>query len=210
MFIMGKSQTGKTRTAKIITKVLITSERPVIVFDPNCRWTEKRESEIAFSPENVIHNVADIHAKGLCIFQPNIDANSGQIEEWTEVHFEAFCKKVRSLFHVGNFVVMIDELHNFITTFSANKDFQIFVKNCHNFDVGYIAIMQRMQEGIKAPFANADHLIVFRLKYAGDLKMMKLTLGDVAERLFSISDTRIEKHNALYQNPDGDVTEFGG
>ena len=54
MFIMGKSQTGKTRTGKIITKLLITSKRPVIVFDPNCRWTEKREGEIAFSPENVV------------------------------------------------------------------------------------------------------------------------------------------------------------
>ena len=169
---------------------------------------KKRKNEIAFSPENVVHNVHDVHAKGLCIFQPKID-KTGKIEEWGEEIFEAFCKKIRSMFHIGFFVVVFDELHNFIDTFSANKQFKIFVKNCHNFDVGYMAIMQRLQEGIKAVFANADHLIVFRLKYHGDLKAMKLQIGNDAERLFSISkENRVGEHDGLYENPDGVLVQF--
>ena len=42
-FIMGKSQTGKTRIAKILTKLLTMSKRATIVFDPNCRWTQKKK-----------------------------------------------------------------------------------------------------------------------------------------------------------------------
>lgn len=202
-FIMGMTQTGKTTTGKILTKLLTSSKRPVIVFDPNRRWTQKLGKEIVFSPENVIHNMYDIHAKGLCIVQPR------KGEKWNESTFEAFCNKVTSMFDSGFFVVVIDELHNFISTFSANEAFKELAKNCHNWDVGYIAIMQRPQEGIKAVFANASHLITFRLKWAGDLKVMKMMLGEEhADRLFISSPNRLPKHNGLYQNPEGEIEEF--
>ena len=203
-FVMGMTQTSKTFTVKILTKLLTSSKRPVIVFDPNRRWTQKlNKMEIAFSPENVIHNMHDIHARGLCIVQPRHG------EKWRESTFEAFCNKITSMFDSGHFVVVIDELHNFITTFSANDAFKELAKNCHNWDVGYIAIMQRPQEGIKAVFANASHLITFRLKWAGDYKIMKMMLGENhADRLFIASENRLPQHNGLYQNPNGDIKEF--
>ena len=197
--VLGMSQTGKTRISKIITKLLVDSGRKVIVYDPNARWTQKVTDEPAFSAVHVVNNIHQMNLKDLCIVQPDED---------TEDFFIEFCKKVWSFRKTGFFTVIIDELHNNVTTFHAKESFKKLVRNCHNWNIGYVAIMQRTQEVPKMAISNSMHQIAFRLNWPSDIKILKEFLGEEVERLSPDSENPLPENHAFYKAPFKKVVEF--
>ena len=197
--VLGMSQTGKTRLSKMITKLIVDSGRKVIVYDPNRRWTQKVKHEPVFSASHIVNTIHDINTKGLCIVQPDDD---------NEEFFTQFCKKVWSLRTIGYFTVIMDELHNNVTTFHAQEAFKKLIRNCHNWNIGYIAIMQRTQEVPKMAISNTMHQIAFRLNWPSDIKILKEFLGDEVERLSPDSENPLGENHAFYKAPFKKVVEI--
>ena len=196
--VLGMSQTGKTRISKIITKLIVDSGRKAIVYDPNHRWTQKVNDEPVFSASYVVNTIHEMNPKGLCIVQPVEDS---------ENFFVDFCKKVWSFRQIGFFTVIIDELHNNVTTFHAKESFKMLVRNCHNWNIGYVAIMQRTQEVPKMTISNSMHQIAFRLNWPSDIKILKEFLGEEVERLSPDSENPLPENHAFYKAPFKKVIE---
>ncbi len=188
---VGKAQSGKTTKAIALAKRLVESGRNVIVFTPH-----HTSAFIKLAPERVIHNLHDVHPNKLCIVIPLI--NSPEF-------YDGLCAKVMTY---KNLVFMPDEIHNYTTKYKVENNFAFLLRNCNNYNIGYMAIFQRPAEVPNMVISNANHCWAFQMKLATDVKYFKALIGEKAERLSPITDNPLKPYHGLYGSDYGETEEF--
>lgn len=168
IIIVGEAQTRKTTFAKKeLIPLLMKANCNAILFDYHHNFTKEAH---ALSPQFVKSYISDLRGEGLEILQ--LEDNSPEM-------FENLIEKVCEM---RNVVLLVDELHNFVTKYRAPDKLWYFLRNCNNDYLAYIAIFQRPAEVVSAVCSNSTHRFCFFLDLPTDIDYMKSYIGLSVER----------------------------
>lgn len=176
VIVVGANQTRKTTFAKrVLIPMLVQSGHNVIAFDFQHNFTRE---PYGLNPYNVKKYIQDLKGEGLEILQ---------LEDNSDLMFNNLIEKVNSMMNV---VILIDELHNFVTKYTAPKSLMFLLRNCNNpsHNTGYIALFQRPAEVISAVGSNSTHRYCFLLDLPTDVDYVQKWFGQEVER-FKTEDT---------------------
>lgn len=159
--ILGYTQGGKTNLAVYLCWLLGSSGYNLKIADPNEKFS-------ILNPQFVIHSLDELKPQGIQILQT---------DSWTEKLFDSFIAKIFS-YKNQRVVAVADEVHNYEKKYRTTPNFELFTRNCHNRNIGYIFIVQRPQETATMAFSNATHRFCFKMDYPSDIELMRQWIGE--------------------------------
>ena len=177
--IIGYTQTGKTNLAVYLCWVYGNRGYNLKIADPNEKFG-------ILNPAFVVHSLDEIVPQGIQILQTDL---------WTDKLFDALTAKVFS-FKNQNVVYVADEVHNWEKKYRTTPNFELFTRNCHNRNIGYIFIVQRPQETATMAFSNAVHRYAFKMDYPSDIELMRKWIG---EDYVDYMNTDYPAHTGIYK-----------
>lgn len=186
--IVGYTQTGKTNLAVFLCWLLGVEGYNLKIADPNEKFG-------ILNPSFVVHSLDEIKPEGIQILQTDL---------WTKELFDELCKKVFS-YRNNRTVFVCDELHTFAKKYHTEENFDLFCRNCHNRNIGYIFITQRPQETATMAFSNSTHRFAFKMDYPSDVEMMRQWIG---EDYVSYMNTEYQPHTGIYKRFGNNGTEI--
>lgn len=186
--IIGYTQCGKTNLAVYLCWLLGLRGYNLKIIDPNEKFQ-------VLNPAFVIHSLDQLRPTGVQIFQT---------DSWTDKLFDSIFEKCFS-FRNQNVVVVADEVHNVEKKYRTTPNFELFTRNCHNRNIGYIYIVQRPQETATMAFSNAVHRFAFKMDYPSDVDLMEKWIGeDYGEYL----NAELAPHTGIYKKFGSQGTEL--
>lgn len=150
--IMGANQEGKSTLALEFASNLANAGKNVIVY-------AEHENFNRLNPNAVVHTLRELTGKGLQIFNPYVA---------TDELFVEFIEYVYRNFH--HVVVILDELHNRVTKHNIPKPVKIFLQNCNNKNIGYIATFHSPSEVHNSVLRAANIRFVFYMDLPADIE----------------------------------------
>jgi len=179
--IVGETQSGKTEHAITLTYINSFSGYDVLVLDLNWRFSK-------LDPDKIIHNIYDIKGKGLQILQPHELLTKSQRHQF----FNDVCYAAYSYAKKGNFILVVDELQEWIEHYNKPIDgFDTYVRTCHNHHSSYIAIFQSTSEIPKYVLSNAIHKFVLYMDTPNNVEYMKKYVG---KEIYGFARGEFEKY----------------
>jgi len=160
--VIGAAQVGKTEFCKKQVQMLHAAGFNVLVYSPH-------PSFIEVSPQSVKRTINSLTGKGLEIYFPL---------ENSKRDFDFF---MQTCYHFTELVVVIDELHNYCKKQSSEPSLDLFMRNCNNKNMGYVAIFQAPAEVPSFVLRNSMHRYCFYLDLPTDIEYMKKWLGPSVE-----------------------------
>lgn len=145
MCIFGGNQEGKSTLAIKLAQTLANSGKNVIVY-------AEHENFNILNPNCVVHSIQQLKGKGLEIFNPYIA---------TDELFNTFINYIYQNFQYVT--VILDEIHNRVTKNNISKMLKIFVQNCNNRNIGYVATFHSPSEVHNSILRAANIKIVFHI-----------------------------------------------
>lgn len=143
--VIGANQEGKSTLALKLASDLANAGRNVIIY-------AEHENFNTLNPNCVVHTVSALKGQGLEIFNPYVA---------TDELFNSFIEHVYNNFRYA--VIILDELHNRVTKNNISKILKIFVQNCNNRNMSYVATFHSPSEIHNSILRAANIKIVFYL-----------------------------------------------
>lgn len=153
--VLGYNQTGKTNLSVFLCWLLGSQGYNLKILD----FAEKFG---VLNPQFVVHSLDQIKPDGIQILQS---------DTWTRSLFNEAFKKIFELKN-KNVVLVVDELHNWVSKYRTEEHYDIFVRNCNNRNIGYLFIAQRPQEIPTNAVTNATHRFAFKYDNPSDVKLL--------------------------------------
>ena len=193
--LIGASQSGKTTYAKQLIKILRHAKHNVIILDPHFKFT-------ALAPQAVVRNLNQLTGEGLQILQPFEFTNVNAEHEF----FKRLLHHARALSTLVNFVLVIDELHNWFKTKQSNvAELEWWCRNCHNRQCSYLGIFQAPSEVPNYIVRNAAHRFILYLDLPTDQDYMKKFIG---KEIYQFSKGEIPQFMGIYKKQGSDPERF--
>jgi hypothetical protein len=181
---MGYNQEGKTESAIELVPRLRKAKYNVIICDTNWKFTK-------LDPMAVKRTLYDLKGEGLEIFQPH---------QWTEGLFEKLVWFVYTLKN-RNVVFIVDELGNYVEKQSLPESLKIFVKNCNNHNIGFVAIFHSPAEIPNKVLRMLHHVFCYYMDLDYDIDVIRKNwFGDLA---FAFREGKVPQYRCLYKKRHG-------
>ena len=198
--IVGASGSGKTYLANQIMKGL--NGITVWVFDPNYQFHSSRA--MVFNDLSEMLKVYDSAKRGHYILQPH------QNDENT---FRRFCSEA---FKRGNLVLIMDEIHNWLTKQRVLKEFNQVILSGRPRGISCVSISSRPASCPNHILSNAKHVFAFKLNLESDVKFLEGYLGNDVwilmppdKRARLQDEPALEKYTFFYRDMDLDHGVLG-
>ena len=198
--IMGAKNSGKSYLANTLLKSL--NGVSVWVYDFNYQFHSSRA--MVFNDLTEMLKVYDGAKRGHYILQPHIN---------DENTFRRFCSEG---FKRGNLVLIMDEVHNWLTKQKQMKEFNQLILSGRPRGISCISISSRPASLPNNVLSNAKHVFAFKLNLESDLKFLESYLGhDVwivmpkDKRHHLKDDEELEEHSFFYRDMDKDHGVIG-
>ena len=198
--IVGASGSGKTYLANEIMKGL--NGISVWVFDPNYQFHSSRA--MVFNDLSEMLKVYDSAKRGHYILQPH------QNDENT---FRRFCSEA---FKRGNVVLIMDEIHNWLTKQRVLKEFNQVILSGRPRGISCVSISSRPASCPNHILSNAKHVFAFKLNLESDVKFLEGYLGNDVwilmppdKRARLKDEPALEEHTFFYRDMDLDHGVLG-
>ena len=186
IIVVGETQSGKSEWCKTIAQILAFSGYDILIIDRN--WIYGN-----LDPMRVIHYVTEITGKGLQILQPLELHTARSKHDW----INQACYVAQSFSKNGNFILMIDELQDWIEHFNKKLDgLDTYVHTCHNYNSSFIFNFQSPSEVPKYVFSNAIHKFCLYMDTPNNVKFMKNYVGKMVEGFVR---GEFEKYEGFYK-----------
>jgi hypothetical protein len=183
--IVGAKGTGKSTRGKIILAGL--GDIPYWVYD---------YSNIFENFGHIVHNVDELTNDGQYIFRP-YDKGIAT--------FQKFCNK--AFFEMENIVIMIDELHQYVTKQSHVAELYQLVLSGRNKGISSIFITTRPASIPNYILSNLTHVFAYRLNLVSDIIWLRDFIGTEAwlllpkdKRRFLQDKPELQKFGFIYRN----------
>ncbi len=184
--IAGETQSGKSEWTKTLAHINAFSGYNVLVVDRNWIFTN-------LNPEKVIHTISDIKGKGLQILQPQTIRTGKEKHDY----INNVCYVAQSFSKKGNFILIIDELQDWIEHFNKKVDgLDTYIHTCHNYNSSYIVNFQSPSEIPKYVFSNAIHKFCLYMDTPNNVKFMKNYVGNMMD---GFSNGTFAKYEGFYK-----------
>jgi len=185
--VVGAAQVGKTEFCKKLVKMFAETGFNVIVYAPHPNFLE-------VAPNRVVRNLSQVTRNGLIIYYPI---------ESSKQDFKNFMNLV---YGMSNVIIVLDELHNFCSAQSSEPELDIFVRNCNNRNMGFVAIFQAPSEVKKFVIRNSMHRFCFFLDIPTDIDYMKKWMGPEVQQF--LGEWPIESREGFYKKQGGKCVRF--
>lgn len=161
--IMGANQEGKSTLALEFAEKLANEGKNVIVYAEHQNFNR-------LNPLAVVHTLHELRGAGLQIFNPYVA---------TDELFVEFIEYVYN--HFQYVVVILDELHNRITKHNIPKPVKIFLQNCNNRNIGYVATFHSPSEIHNSVLRAANIKFIFYLDLPADIEYASRWIDPMCE-----------------------------
>ena len=186
VLVVGETQSGKTEWTITLSHINAFSGYDVLIIDRNWKFTK-------LNPDKVIHTISDIKGKGLQILQPNTIKTGAQKHEF----INNVCYIAQGFSKNGNFILVIDELQDWIEHFNKKVDgLDTYIHTCHNYNSSYIVNFQSPSEIPKYVFSNAVHKFCLYMDTPTNVKFMKSYVGKMMD---GFSNGDFAKYEGFYK-----------
>jgi len=198
--IVGAKGSGKSYLANQIMKGL--NGISVWVHDPNYQFHSSRA--MVFNDLSEMLKVYDSAKRGHYILQPH------QNDENT---FRRFCSEA---FKRGNLVLIMDEIHNWLTKQRVLKEFNQVILSGRPRGISCVSISSRPASCPNHILSNAKHVFAFKLNLESDVKFLEGYLGNDVwvlmppdKRARLKDEPALEEHTFFYRDMDLDHGVLG-
>jgi len=200
IFICGSKNSGKSYLANTLMKSL--NGVSVWVYDFNSQFHSSRA--MVFHDLSEMLKVYDGAKRGHYILQPHIN---------DENTFRRFCSEG---FKRGNLVLIMDEIHTWLTKQKQNKEFNTIILSGRPRGISCVSISSRPASCPNHVLSNTKHVFAFKLNLESDLKFLESFLGrdvwilmpqDKRKRLRD--EPQLEDHSFYYRDMDKDHGVIG-
>jgi len=198
--IVGAKGSGKSYLANQIMKGL--NGISVWVHDPNYQFHSSRA--MVFNDLSEMLKVYDSAKRGHYILQPH------QNDENT---FRRFCSEA---FKRGNLVLIMDEIHNWLTKQRVLKEFNQVILSGRPRGLSCVSISSRPASCPNHILSNAKHVFAFKLNLESDVKFLEGYLGNDVwilmppdKRARLKDEPPLEEHTFFYRDMDLDHGVLG-
>ena len=200
IFICGSKGSGKSYLANQLMKSL--NGVSVWVYDFNSQMSSSRA--MVFNSLDDLLKVYDEAKRGHYILQPFDNS---------ENTFRRFCHEA---FKRGNLVLIMDEIHTWLSKQSQNKEFNTIILSGRPRGISCVSISSRPASCPNHVLSNAKHVFSFKLNLESDLKFLESYLGhDVwilmppDKRARLKDEPQLEEHSFYYRDMDKDTGVIG-
>ena len=198
--VLGASGSGKSYLANAIMKSL--NGVSVWVYDFNAQFSSSRA--LMFHDLDEMLKVYDDAKRGHYILQPFDNSD------------ETFTKFCAEAFKRGNLVLILDEVHNFCTKQSMQKEYRKLILSGRPRGISVISISSRPSSLPNHVLSNSKHVFSFRLHLESDLRYLASYMGDDVwilqppdKRLKHKDEPALEPYTFYYRDMDTDVGQIG-
>ena len=198
--IVGAKGSGKSYLANVLLKSL--NGISVWVYDFNTQFHSSKA--MVFHDLSEMLKVYDSAKRGHYILQPHDNS---------ENTFRRFCAEG---FKRGNLVLIMDEIHTWLTKQKQNKEFNRIILSGRPRGISCVSISSRPASCPNNVLSNAKHVFAFKLNLESDLKFLEGYLGhdiwivmpkDKRHRLKE--EAELEEHTFFYRDMDKDHGVIG-
>ena len=195
VLIVGETQSGKSEWTKTLCHINAYSGYNVLVLDRNWIFAQ-------LNPDKVIHTISDVTGKGLQILQPPTIRTSAD----KHAFFNNFCYVAQSFSKQGNFILVIDELQDWIEHINKKVDgLDTYIHTCHNYNSSYILNFQSPSEVPKYVFSNAIHKFCLYMDTPTNVKFMRNYVGKMMD---GFASGEFEKYEGFYKQSGQPAEKF--
>ena len=198
--IVGAKGSGKSYLANVLLKSL--NGISVWVYDFNSQFHSSRA--MVFHDLSEMLEVYDSAKRGHYILQPHIN---------DENTFRRFCAEG---FKRGNLVLIMDEIHTWLTKQKQNTEFNRIILSGRPRGISCVSISSRPASCPNHVLSNAKHVFAFKLNLESDLKFLESYLGhDVwivmpkDKRARLKDEDELPEHTFFYRDMDKDHGVIG-
>lgn len=187
--ILGKRGSGKTTLSRKIQKH--SAFQRLIIFDRLGEYSDEKGENV-----KICETVPDFGAalkeflkkpKFTLIFQFDIEATN---------HDEDFNQLMRALYYLGNFCIVIDEVHNFASTHFLPQWLREVLLTGRHRKLALIGTSQRPAEVHKTLLSQCHHIFAGTLHEKNDVDYLSKVMGPEAERL-----SKLKPYHFLHFRP---------
>ena len=178
VFIIGGKGSGKTKTLKMMAYTFLQDEIPVYIFDPLAQIKIDGFKIITINKKMCAEAALIKTAKLPTILEKTTDKHiifhfkqllSEEIVAWANIFFGGW--------HPHDVMILVDEAQEFAPErgmgLEYSGDFERAVRHWRNQNVGFVMATQRPAFTSKKVLGLLDELVLYRVTYNNDLKVVK-------------------------------------